>query len=191
MSYNEARKAIELLLNRPKFEKMIGFCSLFTSLMEKHRLHPVIVGGLAVEIYSRSEYTTSDIDIIFEQRDIADQCFHELGFVRSGRHWYHAGLGISVWIHGPRTEVCTQDGCGMITRKPRKSSRAWRSQGFRGCFMLPARIPGLIDLDVYFRADIVADFTIAFDVDQCGADQRYAGRRVAAEPERMLRRQAA
>jgi len=24
MSYNEARKAIELLLNRPKFEKMIG-----------------------------------------------------------------------------------------------------------------------------------------------------------------------
>lgn len=65
MNIDEARTRLRQLQNQSKFEKMLGVCSVLTGLTEQHRLKPIIVGGFAVEIYSRSEYTTVDIDLVF------------------------------------------------------------------------------------------------------------------------------
>ena len=48
---------------KTNFEKMIGTVGILTELLGENR-RPVIVGGLAVEIYTRNEYTTVDIDLI-------------------------------------------------------------------------------------------------------------------------------
>jgi hypothetical protein len=109
MNIDQAKAAIEKLQNQSKFDKMIGVCALFTELMKHHDLHPVIVGGLAVEIYSRSEYTTSDVDLIFSRRDIADDCFIQLGFVKIGRHWLHEKLGVSIEIPNDILDLADRD----------------------------------------------------------------------------------
>ena len=48
---------------KTNFEKMIGTVGILTNLLGEVQ-RPVIVGGLAVEIYTRNEYTTVDIDLI-------------------------------------------------------------------------------------------------------------------------------
>ncbi|UJL46447.1 hypothetical protein KFZ58_00215 [Virgibacillus sp. NKC19-16] len=98
ISIEEAKIKIEQLQGKQKFEKMVQTTAILTSLFEIEGLKPIIVGGLAVEIYTRNEYTTLDIDIIFSQRDIADKYLKLLGFVSEGRHWYHDELMISVEI---------------------------------------------------------------------------------------------
>lgn len=97
-SIEEAKAKIQSLLTKNKFEKMIGTTAILTKLLEEEKLKPVIVGGLAVELYTRNEYTTLDIDIILSQRDVADKYLNLLGFEREGRHWFHNDLMISIEI---------------------------------------------------------------------------------------------
>ncbi len=98
MNIETAKTMIHHLQSKSKFEKMMGVCSILTGLTEREGLRPIIVGGFAVEIYSRSEYTTVDIDLVFANRDIADHYLKQLNFVQIGRHWVHEGLGVSVEI---------------------------------------------------------------------------------------------
>jgi predicted nucleotidyltransferase len=85
------------LNGKSNFEKMIGTVGILTDLLgEKQR--PIIVGGLAVEIYTRNEYTTVDIDLILSYREKADEILVQLGFQKQGRHWFHPILLVSVEI---------------------------------------------------------------------------------------------
>lgn len=88
---------------------MVQASAILTKLLEKYNIQPIIVGGLAVEIYTRSEYTTVDIDIVLSRRDLADHFLVELGFSREGRHWYHADLLISIEIPSDMLENATED----------------------------------------------------------------------------------
>src|SRR5690625_982586 len=97
-SIEDAKFKLSKLKGKSKFEKMVQTTAILTNLFEKEKLKPIIVGGLAVEIYTRGEYTTSDIDIIFSQREIADSYLKSLGFITEGRHWYHEELMISIEI---------------------------------------------------------------------------------------------
>lgn len=61
---------------------------------------PVLVGGGAVEIYTRSAYTTRDLDFVAAVTDEVERTMGELGFEREGRHWVHRDLGIVVEFPG-------------------------------------------------------------------------------------------
>ena len=61
---------------------------------------PVLVGGGAVEIYTRSAYTTHDLDFVAAQSDALDQVMFELGFTRVGRHWIHEPFRLAVEFPG-------------------------------------------------------------------------------------------
>lgn len=109
ISIEEAKLRLSKLKGKPKFEKMVQTTAILTSLFANENLRPIIVGGLAVEIYTRSEYTTSDIDIIFSQRHIADRYLRALGFIPEGRHWYHEDLLISIEIPNDMLEDADND----------------------------------------------------------------------------------
>ncbi|MGM8366630.1 DUF6036 family nucleotidyltransferase [Virgibacillus sp. W0181] len=109
ISIEEARIQLAKLKGKPKFEKMVQTTAILTGLVEYENLRPIIVGGLAVEIYTRSEYTTLDIDIIFSQRHIADRYLKLLGFVLEGKHWYHEELMVSVEISNDVLEDADDD----------------------------------------------------------------------------------
>lgn len=93
-----AKLALHALEGKAKFETMLNTTAIITALLEQTDLKAIIVGGFAVEIYTRNEYTTVDIDLIFSRRDLANELFLELGFTKEGRHWYHTRLGVSIEI---------------------------------------------------------------------------------------------
>ena len=59
---------------------------------------PVLIGGLALSYYTREVYFTADIDLAYADREALDAVLQELGFVKSGRYWVHAGLDIAVEV---------------------------------------------------------------------------------------------
>ncbi len=61
-------------------------------------LPPVIVGGMAVEIYTQGSYTTGDIDLKAE-KDLLEKILTEWNFVKSGRVWFNEELDIYIdWL---------------------------------------------------------------------------------------------
>jgi predicted nucleotidyltransferase len=95
---NEAKRMLTELESKSTFEKMVQVAAILTKLLEDKHIRPVIVGGLAVEIYTRSDYTTVDIDMIVSDRELAGQVLVQLGFSVEGRHWYHEKLMVSIEI---------------------------------------------------------------------------------------------
>lgn len=50
---------------------------------------PVLVGGAAVELYTRGAYRTSDLDFVGRVPDPVREALEEAGYRRRGRHWVH------------------------------------------------------------------------------------------------------
>jgi hypothetical protein len=97
-SINEAKQKLRDLESKSTFEKMVQVAAIMTKLLAEKRIRPVIVDGLAVEIYTRSDYTTVDIDMIVSDRKLAGEILVQLGFTVEGRHWYHEKLMVSIEI---------------------------------------------------------------------------------------------
>jgi predicted nucleotidyltransferase len=95
---NKAKQKLTELQSKSTFEKMVQTAAILTKLLDDKHIRPVIVGGLAVEIYTRSDYTTVDIDMIVSDRNLAGEILIKLGFTVEGRHWYHEGLMVSIEI---------------------------------------------------------------------------------------------
>jgi predicted nucleotidyltransferase len=109
MNLIEARQTLQSLRTKSTFEKMVQVSAILTKLLEPYHIRPVIVGGLAVEIYTRSDYTTVDIDLIVSDRQKAGDLLVQLGFTREGRHWYHEELMVSIEIPGDQLEDADLD----------------------------------------------------------------------------------
>ncbi|GAB3046305.1 hypothetical protein [Virgibacillus ainsalahensis] len=96
---NELKNEFKNLLQFSKHERMLQASALLTAYFELENIKPIIVGGLSVEIYTRNNYTTYDIDLITDGRDKFDVLLtKELDFVKEGRSWYHKELEISIEI---------------------------------------------------------------------------------------------
>lgn len=61
---------------------------IITKGLGKYRLRPVLVGGRAVEFYTLGEYRTFDNDLVCRRMEELKSLLKELGFKRTGRHWY-------------------------------------------------------------------------------------------------------
>lgn len=104
-----SKQALAELVGKSRYEIMTEAASIITALMEDEGIVPIVVGGLAVEVYTRGHYTTLDIDLVTMRRDYADKLLKELGFNKEGRHWYHAELEVAIEIPGNMLEDADQE----------------------------------------------------------------------------------
>lgn len=96
---SKAKNDLEKLYNLGKHDRMIGLTAILTEYFEETKLQPIVVGGLSVELYTRSNYTTYDIDLVASGRAHYHKLLtQQLGFKSEGRGWYHEDLEIAIEI---------------------------------------------------------------------------------------------
>ena len=66
-------------------------------------VQPILVGGCAVEFYTMGGYATRDVDVIMPALPKVEEMMSDLGFVKKGRYWTHAGL--ELLIESPAAEL--------------------------------------------------------------------------------------
>jgi hypothetical protein len=98
ITIEDLKKELDLIKDKPKFQKMLDFASILTSFFKQENIKPIVVGGLSVEIYTRNDYTTHDIDFVSSGWHRFDEVLGEIGFTRTEREWYHAEAELAIEV---------------------------------------------------------------------------------------------
>lgn len=101
----DAKKQLNLINPESSLtEKMYRVAAILTQLMDKLDTHPkkinkpIVVGGLSLEFYTESGYTTRDIDFVTSASKRMTELLLELGFNRESRIFFHEHIGVAVDI---------------------------------------------------------------------------------------------
>lgn len=73
---------------------MVELASFICSKLEEKNIEVVLSGGSCVEIYSRGDYTSYDIDLINRYNDTffkIKKVMEELGFIEEGKYFIYEG----------------------------------------------------------------------------------------------------
>lgn len=82
-------------------ERHLEIAAVLTEALQSVGVHPIVVGGGAVEFYTGGEYATGDLDLIApEGRELA-VIMTALGFEKRGKSWTHEQQKIFVEFPSP------------------------------------------------------------------------------------------
>ncbi len=167
---------LEALSHEPEtLGRTLSILALLTKVLTTDGIQPVLVGGKAVELYTRGQHTSFDVDLVLRGRAKTDVRLQQLGFAkkRGERHWYHEVLDLAIEIPDDTlvgdmqrlTEIDTSDGSvwvigveDMILDRLR-ACKHWRST--RDCEQAEAILTiHRTDIDLaYVQKQAVADNT--------------------------------
>jgi hypothetical protein len=68
-------------------EQKLAVAAVVNELVRPLGFRAVVIGGLAVEFWTRGDYTTADIDLYMPWTPQVDVAFASVGFIKEGRHW--------------------------------------------------------------------------------------------------------
>jgi predicted nucleotidyltransferase len=94
----------------PGFHRTMYVMSVLTPRLEEQGVMPVVIGGAAVEFYTRNWYATGDIDLAIhkDRRDAFYDVMREAGFEKTGRMWIREDLGLYLEIPGDLEDIDTE-----------------------------------------------------------------------------------
>lgn len=78
---------------------IIELAAIVANHLQRHGIRVVLVGGLAVEIYSENIYLTNDIDMVdvsYQKPAVLHKAMAEIGFVKRGRIFVNETTNITV-----------------------------------------------------------------------------------------------
>ena len=82
-------------------ERHLEIAAILTEALQTVGVHPIVVGGAAVEFFTGGEYATGDLDLIApEGRELA-VVMSALGFEKRGKSWTHEAKSIFVEFPSP------------------------------------------------------------------------------------------
>ncbi|MCF8564878.1 hypothetical protein LLE49_09120 [Alicyclobacillus tolerans] len=96
---------IRLSKQSPSFERNIEAIGHITFCLRGIGIRPVVVGGLAVEVYTFGTHPTVDVDIVVDEMMSFLSFLEIVGFEPKkigGKHWYHRGLDLPIEIVGEK-----------------------------------------------------------------------------------------
>lgn len=99
-NYNILVKEIQeiLKIEDPVKRRAVFVAMLTEEFKRKGIKEPVVVGGMAVEIYTQGSYTTGDIDLKSDKKTL-EETLIEWGFNKKGRVWFNEDLDIYIdWL---------------------------------------------------------------------------------------------
>jgi hypothetical protein len=90
-------------------ERKLAVVAVIDGEMQRIGFRAVVIGGLAVEFWTRGMYSTSDIDLYLPHGPAVLQLLEPLGFERRGRHYVLPEQEIFVEAPGPSFPAESED----------------------------------------------------------------------------------
>lgn len=89
------------------FERTTYVMSLITPMLEERGIQCVVVGGSAVEFYTRDWYATGDIDLAINRskRNVIGEVMDKFGFKKEGRMWVREDLNLYIETPGDVRDI--------------------------------------------------------------------------------------
>lgn len=97
-SYTDLKREIANLALRGRFSAYVELLGVIDEIMAEHKIKPIVVGGMAIEIYTRCGYFVEDIDIMMKNSRLLKSVLDKLGFVERGNHYFIPGIEVGVEI---------------------------------------------------------------------------------------------
>src|SRR5699024_6598131 len=98
MELSIALQELEALKNKPRKEVMLKTAAVVTKCLEVKSIYPIIVGVLAVEIYTQSEYSTRNINFVTKELPEVEKTLLELNFSKTDDQFYRKDIDMTVQI---------------------------------------------------------------------------------------------
>jgi hypothetical protein len=91
----ELRRRVDALANEPALprRRLVALAALTERLAPLGRT-PILVGDMALELYTEGGYATHDVDIALSHGPEIDAAFADLGFEKRGRFWVRTDLAL-------------------------------------------------------------------------------------------------
>lgn len=86
-------------IKEDKFRTMLETAAIITELMSpftRIEAHPIVVGGLSVEIYTQGDYTTRDIDFVTSSSIMLRELLEIVEFKKEGHIFYREDIEVAV-----------------------------------------------------------------------------------------------
>jgi hypothetical protein len=92
------------------FQRMLYVMARITPALESVGVKAVVVGGSAVEFYTRDWYATGDIDLAInkERRERVGDMLRSMGFKERGRMWLREDLGLYIEVPGSVSDLADE-----------------------------------------------------------------------------------
>jgi hypothetical protein len=82
-------------------ERKLAVVAVIDAEMQRIGFRAVVIGGVAVEFWTRGAYSTADIDLYLPHGPAVLQLLEPLGFQHEGRHYVLPGTDVFVEAPGP------------------------------------------------------------------------------------------
>ena len=79
-----------------RLERHLRAAAAVSRVLAARQLRPVVVGGSAVEFYTRGAYATADVDLVVPGLQEAAEALAQLGFERHGASFVHPDVPVVV-----------------------------------------------------------------------------------------------
>lgn len=77
-------------------ERKLAVAALIDDAIRDLGFRAIVIGGVAVEFWTRGAYSTGDIDLYLPHGPAVDDRLTALGLQRQGRHWVNADLDLFI-----------------------------------------------------------------------------------------------
>lgn len=89
----------ELKEERDPFKRRMLFLGFVTKTLKQNGVEAILVGGQAIDLYTAGTFSTTDIDLLVDDKTIAEKLLNRFGFGRSANGlWLNKDLAIVVQV---------------------------------------------------------------------------------------------
>lgn len=89
----------ELIKETDAFRRRILFLGFITKILKQNGVEAVLVGGQAIDLYTAGTFSTTDIDLVVDNKTIAEKLLNRFGFGKEANGlWFNKDLVIVVQV---------------------------------------------------------------------------------------------
>jgi hypothetical protein len=89
----------EIKKEKDPFRRRMFFLGFFATKLKENNTDSILVGGEAIDLYTAGVFSTSDIDLVVNNRTITEKLLNKFGFGRQGNGlWFNADLNIVIQV---------------------------------------------------------------------------------------------